>query len=109
MTERETQGAKWFREDKARREKEAADALRAQQRKRLDALTRARVAQDTARQDSFPTARTSADDERALMERILNESDARARERLEGELRVLRERMQREAVRAASGRARRGP
>jgi Asp-tRNA(Asn)/Glu-tRNA(Gln) amidotransferase C subunit len=29
MTDHETAGAKWFREDKARREKEAADALRA--------------------------------------------------------------------------------
>jgi len=108
MSDRDTAGSKWFRDDKARREKEAAEALRAQQRKRLDELNRARAAQEVARQEAFAAPRTSADDERALMERILNEPDTRSRERLEAELRVLRERMQRDAVRAATGWARRG-
>ena len=108
MTERDTAGADWFREDKARREKEAADALRAQQRKRLDELNRVRADQERARQDTFAAPRSAADDERALMERIMGEADARVRERLEGELRVLRDRIQRDAARTAQGTSRRG-
>ncbi|MCX7230075.1 MAG: hypothetical protein NTW15_13940 [Burkholderiales bacterium] len=107
MTDRDTPGAQWFREDKARREKEAADALRAAQRKRLDELNRARAEQAIARQDSFAAPQDAAAEERALMERILAESDPRARERLEAALRVLRERRQRDAGRAAQGAVRR--
>jgi hypothetical protein len=103
MTDRETPGAQWFREDKARREKEAADTLRAAQRKRLDELNRARAEQAIARQDSFAAPQDAAAEERALMERILAESDPRARERIEAALRVLRERRQRDAGRAAKG------
>jgi hypothetical protein len=107
MTDHETPGAKWLREDKASREKAAADALRTAQRKRLDELNRARAEQALARQDSFAAPQDAAAEERALMERILAESDPRARERLEAALGVLRERKQREAGRAAKGAVRR--
>jgi hypothetical protein len=107
MTDHETAGAKWFREDKARRDEEAAETLRAAQRMRLDELNRARAEQALARQDSFAAPADTAAEERALMERILTESDTRSRERLEAALRVLRERRQRDAGRAAKGAMRR--
>jgi hypothetical protein len=106
MSERESAGEKWFREEKARRAREAADAALAVQRKRLDALARARAAGDRARQDAHAAPAMPQDEERTLIGRILAESDPRSRERLEAALRVLRERIRRDAERAARGKAR---
>ncbi|MFM1987686.1 MAG: hypothetical protein RJA99_643 [Pseudomonadota bacterium] len=107
MSDRESAGAKWLREDRARREREAADAARLKREKGLAALARARAAAEQARQDAFEAAPSPADEERALMERILAESDPRARERLEASLRALRERIAREAARRPPGTPRR--
>jgi len=109
MSERETAGEKWFREETARRARAAADAALALQRRRLDALARARAAGERTRQEAFAAPVTPADEERALIERILAESEPRSRERLEAALRILRERMKRAAQRAAKGKARRAP
>lgn len=103
MTDRETAGARWFREDKERRAKEAADTDRALRQKGIDALARARAARERAVQGSFDGLETPADAQRTLMSRILAEPEPRARERLEAELRVLRERMKRDATRQARG------
>lgn len=107
MTDRDSAGAKWLREDKARRERDAADAARLKREKALAALARARAAAEQARQDAFEPVPTPAEEERALMERILAESDPRARERLEAALRALRERAAREASRRSPGGPRR--
>lgn len=107
MTDRDSAGARWMREDKARREREAAEQERQRKAKALAALARAREAAEQARQDAFGPAPSPADEERALLERILAESDPRARERLEAALRSLRERLAREASRRPSGAPRR--
>jgi predicted transcriptional regulator len=103
MTDRDTPGARWFREEKARREREAAEKERLKRQKALDALARARAAADRARQDAFEPVATPADEERALIERIVAEPDPRVRERLESQLRSLRERVRREAERRPPG------
>jgi hypothetical protein len=101
MTDRDTPGAKWFREDKERRAKEAAEQERAAQRKRLETLVRMREAKDRERQEAVEAPADPAQEERALMSRIMAEPDPRARERLEGQLQGLRARMKRDAGRAA--------
>jgi hypothetical protein len=107
MTDRETAGAKWFREEKERRARLAADTERALRRKGLDALARARTARERGLQGGFAASASQADEERALLGRILAEPDDRARERLEAELQRLRDRMKLDAARQAQGRARR--
>ena len=99
MSDKESAGARWFREENERRAREAADKARATRQKGLDALARARAARERAAQDGFDGLATRADEERALIERILAEPEPRTRERLEAELQVLRARMKREAER----------
>ena len=106
MTDRDTAGARWFREDQARRAREAEDEARRLRQKALAALARARAAADQARQAAFEPVAATVDEERALIERILAEPDARSRERLEAALRDLRERVRRQARRRAPGVAR---
>jgi hypothetical protein len=107
MTDRETAGAKWFREEKERRAKEASDKAGALRARGLDALARARITRERGVQGGFAASGTQADEERALLSRILAEPEQRARERLEAELQRLRDRMKLDAARQAQGRARR--
>jgi hypothetical protein len=99
MTEKESAGARWFREQNERRAQEAADKARTTRQKGLDALARARVARERAVQDGFDGPGSRVDEERTLMERILAEPEQRSRERLEAELQALRARMKREGER----------
>lgn len=99
MTDKESAGTRWFRQENERRAREAADKARATRQKGLDALARARAARESAVQDGFERLGTAADEERALIERILAEPDQRTRLRLETELEAVRARMQREAER----------
>jgi hypothetical protein len=99
MTEKETAGARWFREENERRAREATDKARATRQKGLDALANARAARERAIQDSFGGSGGRIDEERALIERILAEPEQRSRDRLEAELQVLRARLRQEGRR----------
>jgi hypothetical protein len=101
MSERETAGAIWFKKEKERRAREAADKERSALEKRATKIEEQRIERLRKLENLPSVIEEFTPERRAMVERIIAESQQRSNERTEAALRRHQQRSERLARRKA--------